>query len=212
MQLPFFIGSVDTQRHTLSLHSTMWVSKAFFESGYNAIRLDLDNNQEQITTDRSFRSINLGKPILTCTAAETYDPGFLDHCFAIMKQFVEVEISNLKTRKFHVMRILSWNTNEVPIESGNWISNNPRSVEAAQELYRSIGPQIQKIGTIYAMGRDLEGQETIRRFVDLMRANGVDPDPTNNIGIGGLFRLFEHLHEPEAIPTGEHSGDPQGSP
>jgi hypothetical protein len=175
MDLPFFIGSVDTDNDSMALYSTHEFHRVYVEGAYETYRLDLDPEPEEIE-HKKFRSFNLGRPVLTYKASGIRDRGFLDRSYAILKPLVDAEYLNLKTRRFGHIQGWRWETNEVPFHHSNSYSSNPREPGQVEELYRTIMPQLNMIASNYASSGDRAAWEVLKAFQGLMLRDGFHPD------------------------------------
>ena len=189
LDLPFFIGSVDTDNNSMALYSTHQFHRVYVEGAYETYRLDLDPVPEEIE-HKNFRSVNLGRaPFSSIQRRPKFrDRGFLDGLATLSSSLSSTRnTGTLKTRRFGHIQGWRWETNEIPIHHSNSYSSNPRETGQVEELYRSIMPQLNMIASKYASSGDRAAWEILKAFQGLMLRDGFHPDPD---GLMSMHQLF----------------------
>jgi hypothetical protein len=194
MQLPFFIGSVDTRNYSISLFTTHHVSRAFCEGDYEAIHVYLD--PVEITVNQpSVRTVYLGAPVIAWDASRTYDADFLDWAYSLMKPVVDAEHESIKCRSLHLVSPITWKTNEPSSSNGAMMMFLP-PVGEPQHAYQEILPSLRVI-TMECMTRGSEeDREDVRRFIAMLRRQGVEADPVRLLDSPLVLEGFRRLAAP----------------
>jgi hypothetical protein len=134
LELPLFVGSVDTANSRIDLFVCHRLTQAIIEGHeYQTIVVDLDS-QNELDGPKDGRKLCVGPAVHSWTVSEMADASFVEKTYSILKPHLEAARRNLELGRCKRFEQLAWKTGEVPELANIKMMGGPDSLQTAMNL------------------------------------------------------------------------------
>lgn len=198
LQLPFFIGSVNTKKGNLALYTTHNIWRTLIETECSEIHLHLDPLESSQLSTPGIHRICLGKPVITWSLADAGNPDFVERLNNVLRSWVEMESSNIDLRRFQFVYSMNWETGEPPTHGGDIKMSNVDTTKGLVKDLKEIRSIAEKLIFSCCSTGSMEDLVSIAALIGLFRRHNVTIDEKNTFELLLRSRLKELGHDPDS--------------
>ncbi|OHB66696.1 MAG: hypothetical protein A2Y76_08815 [Planctomycetes bacterium RBG_13_60_9] len=177
LEIPLFIGRVTLNPSGVELFSTQRLHQILLEQPYDKIHLLLDSGDESSKSPVGCRRANIGPPVHFWSLEDAAQPDFLKRAYEILRPHVEHMRRNRLLRGLGYQHLLRWDTGRPPVDGGIMVLRSPR--DNSRNTLCEMVPHVHKVFLDVLGERRYADFPILISLVEMMRRQGVDPDPGN---------------------------------
>jgi len=174
LEIPFFIASIDVSTSSIALYPAHRISQVLLEGAYREMHLHLDRVDEGASPP-DVRYVNLGPPALTWSTSDLRSRDFSMRAYAILKSHISHQRRNIQLRSIGRYDIIRWDENQPPTcEAGTMTILGS---QGNRSILESTVPPLGALILEMVSAKRYEDLPVIASFMEMLRRQGVDPDP-----------------------------------